>query len=129
MSETAADKPTGPDPELVRRYKALLGVGVVAVVVFAVVRGCASDDSDKVRSRAVTSGEVVPWPFTVSAGMLRCRPGEKVTFEVGGVEYALNGLAQADFPKPTAIWADDPVLGHGLKKDIGKVIAAGRALC
>nr|BFD90699.1 hypothetical protein KitaXyl93_20590 [Kitasatospora sp. Xyl93] len=75
-----------------------------------------------------TSG-ISPWPFIVESGTLRCRPGQMVTFEVGGREYGVNGTAQARYPKPFPVWADDLVLGNGLKVDIGGVINAGLALC
>ncbi|MFJ4794148.1 DUF2511 domain-containing protein [Kitasatospora purpeofusca] len=80
-------------------------------------------------SRTVSRGTLTPWPFTVESGLLRCRPGQQVTFETGGVEYGVNGLAQGKYPKPQPIWADDTNLGYGLKVDISTVIEAGRALC
>ncbi|MFB7474574.1 DUF2511 domain-containing protein [Kitasatospora sp. NPDC056184] len=80
-------------------------------------------------SRTVSRTSLTPWPFTVESGLLRCRPGQQVTFEAGGVEYGVNGLAQSKYPKPLPIWADDPNLGYGLKVDISAVIEAGRALC
>ncbi|MER5352763.1 DUF2511 domain-containing protein [Kitasatospora sp. NPDC002551] len=80
-------------------------------------------------SRTVSRASLTPWPFTVESGLLRCRPGQQVTFEAGGVEYGVNGLAQGKYPKVLPIWADDPSLGHGLKVDISTVIEAGRALC
>ncbi|MFD8695620.1 DUF2511 domain-containing protein [Kitasatospora sp. MBT66] len=80
-------------------------------------------------SRTVSRGTLTPWPFTVESGLLRCRPGQQVTFETGDVEYGVNGLAQSKYPKPQPIWADDPNLGYGLKVDISTVIEAGRALC
>lgn len=109
------------------RRNGLLAGLIITGLIFGLSYAC-TPGSDE-RSRAVTSEEIVPWPFTVTSGTLRCRPGDKVTFEAAGVEYALNGTAQADYPKPTAIWADDPTLGHGLKKNISAAIAAGRALC
>ncbi|MEV7358191.1 hypothetical protein [Kitasatospora sp. NPDC091276] len=52
-----------------------------------------------------------------------------VTFEAGGVEYGVNGTAQAKYPKPAPIWADDLQLGNGLKVDVSAVLSAGQALC
>ncbi|MFJ6616663.1 hypothetical protein ACIQOW_03640 [Kitasatospora sp. NPDC091335] len=75
-----------------------------------------------------TSG-LTPWPFTVESGVLRCRPGQQVTFEAGSREYGVNGLAQARYPKPFPVWADDLALGNGLKVDISAVLNVGLALC
>ncbi|MFD0405003.1 DUF2511 domain-containing protein [Kitasatospora sp. NPDC127116] len=79
--------------------------------------------------RLVTRTLISPWPFTVESGTLRCRSGQAVTFEAGGREYGVNGTAQARYPKLLPIWADDPVLGNGLKVDISSMLNAGLALC
>lgn len=105
---------------------------VVLVLVGAVAWGFTRGGEDEPRERFVTSASegVQPWPFTVGSGVLRCRPGEVVTFESGGTEYGLNGTAMDQgYPSPKPIWAEDPMLGQGLRVGIGTVIAAGRALC
>ncbi|GAA1164282.1 hypothetical protein GCM10009664_35380 [Kitasatospora gansuensis] len=113
-----------------RRARMALGAIVVAVIVSPFIWSAAKDDSPEAGERLVARGSFSPWPFTVGSGVLRCHPGEQITFETGGIEYGLNGLAAArNYPPATAIWADDPSLGHGLKVDISAAISAGRALC
>ncbi|WP_123821672.1 hypothetical protein [Kitasatospora cineracea] len=87
--------------------------------------------------RQVSSAEVSPWPFTVSGGTLRCRPGsgpKSVTFQPAGMtdEYGLNGAAQSSgYPRPESFWAVDPqaAAGSGLRISLEGAIAAGAALC
>lgn len=80
---------------------------------------------------AVSQSGFTQWPFTVSAGVLRCRQGVQVTFEEpGGLEYGVNGTAQdAGYPSVLPIWALDPALGHGLRVNISEVLDKGRTLC
>ncbi|MFB7323859.1 hypothetical protein [Streptomyces sp. NPDC056190] len=63
---------------------------------------------------AVTASRFTEWPFTVSAGVLRCE-GEAVTFEPpGGPRYAVNGTAKsAGYPEITPIWADGETWSTG----------------
>ncbi|MFD4952155.1 hypothetical protein [Streptomyces sp. NPDC058451] len=79
---------------------------------------------------AVTASRFTEWPFTVSAGVLRCEGGA-VTFEPpGGPRYAVNGTAKgAGYAAITPIWADDETLGYGLKVDISEVLDEGLSLC
>lgn len=81
--------------------------------------------------QAVMASRFTEWPFTVSAGTLRCRSGSEVTFEApDGTEYAVNGTAKgAGYPSIEPIWADDEDLGNGLKVDISEVLAKGTSLC
>ena len=128
---------------------------LVAVVGLACLQSCGGDDSgdgnDETASAetsapltseepgaglgahelAVTSARFKEWPFTVSAGILRCRAGAQVTFEApGGTEYGVNGTAQdAGYPSVMPIWALDPALGNGLRVNISEVLDKGRSLC
>lgn len=79
----------------------------------------------------VMASRFTEWPFTVSAGTLRCHSGSEVTFEApDGTEYAVNGTAKgAGYPPIDPIWADDEDLGNGLKVDISEVLAKGASLC
>ncbi|WP_318201050.1 DUF2511 domain-containing protein [Streptomyces sp. SCL15-4] len=125
-------------------------VAVFACIIgFACLQSCGSDDDESTSSKdrsastvtgsdrgdthtlPVTSARFTEWPFTVSAGTLRCRPGDEVTFTApNGTEYAVNGTAKgAGYPSIEPIWADDENLGHGLKVDISEVLAKGRSLC
>lgn len=94
----------------------------------AVTAGAAGSDS---HALAVTSTQFSEWPFTVTAGTLRCRLGSEVTFEApDGAEYAVNGTAKdAGYPSIEPIWADDENLGNGLKVNISEVLDKGRTLC
>ncbi|MFY4722851.1 hypothetical protein [Streptomyces sp. LaBMicrA B280] len=78
----------------------------------------------------VTASRFKEWPFTVSAGILKCEGGA-VTFEPpGGPRYAVNGTAKdAGYPAITPIWADDKSLGSGVKIDISEVLNKGLSLC
>ncbi|MFI5979180.1 hypothetical protein [Streptomyces sp. NPDC051452] len=89
-----------------------------------------SEAKDPSGGLAVTASRFTEWPFTVSAGVLRCEAGA-VTFEPpGGPRYAVNGTAKgAGYPAMTPIWADDTNLGNGLKVDISEVLDKGRSLC
>jgi len=126
MSEHEVVRPR--QPAWTKGWKVPLGV-LAALVLIPLGCSVLGGDDDGPTGRHVTRSDVTPWPFTVSAGTLRCHPGELVTFEAGGVEYGLNGSATAHYPRPTAIWADDPALGGGLKVSISGAIEAGRALC
>jgi hypothetical protein len=131
------EKPTGPDPVLVKRYGRVFAVVAGSVVVLSALYGWASGGDPKQasqvadRSRSVRQGDVQPWPFTVDSGTLRCRNSILVTFESpDGTEYGLNGSARnVGYPGAEPIWAADPALGNGLKVDIGPMIAEGNALC
>ncbi|MYW08599.1 hypothetical protein GT034_09635 [Streptomyces sp. SID2563] len=131
-----------------------IGAGLLIVIVMVVAASCwpsgsdggsSSDttDSRELPSRhrdsepedpsgglAVTASRFTEWPFTVSAGVLRCEAGA-VTFESpGGPRYAVNGTAKgAGYPEITPIWADDETLGHGLKVNISEVLDKGLSLC
>ncbi|GAA5078694.1 hypothetical protein GCM10023336_70630 [Streptomyces similanensis] len=78
----------------------------------------------------MTASRFTEWPFTVSAGVLRCEGGA-VTFEPpGGPRYAVNGTAKdTGYPEIKPIWADDETLGNGLKVDISEVLDKGLSLC
>lgn len=116
-----------------RDYVAAFGV---VGAIMALSWGCSvlgGDDGERgakgVRSSEVSADQVAPWPFTVSSGTLRCRNGILVTFEAGGVEYALNGSAKtAGYPSVEPVWAEDPQL-PGLRVDIHPALLAGSALC
>lgn len=136
-----------------RRYSRgeWISAGVFTVVMLAAFAACSSngsdggssDDSRPVRQAhgqgadsvgggglPVTASRFTEWPFTVTAGVLRCTAGS-VTFEpAGGPEYAVNGTAQASgYPEIRPIWADDEELGYGLKIDISEVLNKGLTLC
>ncbi|MFJ3793842.1 hypothetical protein [Kitasatospora sp. NPDC090091] len=125
-----------PEERAIRRRREWIAtIAILAVIVFIAVLSSSNDDKEskpaavQYRSRTITAVDVSPWPFTVTGGILRCRGINVVTFETDGVEYALNGPAQAVYPQPGRLWAEDPQLGYGLKKSMGPTIAMGLALC
>lgn len=74
------------------------------------------------------------WPLKADTGELACDGSNgigDVTFTApDGTVYAVNGSAKsAGFDDIRPIWANDPKLGMGLKKDIGPLIQRGLALC
>ena len=100
-------------------------------MVAAVLSGCAGASS-------TTSGTSIDiskndlgedWPLTVDAGTLSCENGA-VTFESGGTQYAVNGMAGSrDIGVDIEpIWADDPS-GDAPKVSIGPLIQRGLVLC
>lgn len=122
--------------------KVLIGVGVVLALAFvgSIGRQQATDAPEASRvpestatpepgyvSRAMLGDA---WPLTVEEGTLACSGLGAVTFNAGGMTYAVNGLAQGstDLPEIDVIWADDPT-GAAPKKDIGPLIERGLALC
>lgn len=71
------------------------------------------------------------WPFTVAEGTLSCVADRKaVTFRVAEKTYALNGRAMANrkYLPVEQIWARDEQI-PGSRKDLGRVIEKGLALC
>ncbi|MGK4583470.1 DUF2511 domain-containing protein [Kitasatospora sp. HPMI-4] len=124
------EKPaTGVDPVLVRRYGRYFAAGAMAFIVAATAWGCSLGDGSSTHSRTISRSDLSPWPFVVSSGTLRCHAPGAVTFEAGGVEYALNGSAHESYAEPDPIWAADPALGSGLKMSLKPAITAGLALC
>lgn len=107
-----------------------MGIGAFVVVMFLAFGGFGGGSEPSVPERLVSRVDVTPWPFTVDAGVLRCRTHTGVTFQpAGGVEYGLNGSAQAmGYPSPEVVWAADPAVA-GLRLDLGPAIALGQALC
>lgn len=70
------------------------------------------------------------WPLSVAKGVLRCREPGAVTFEAGGMVYAVNGIARqsGECAEIDPIWVDDPDI-PGAKMDIGPIIDRGLELC
>ena len=111
--------------------------GAVAVVAVVLLPGCssgstsgsaASDDQSKTIGRSTFAA----WPLTVDSGLLKCAGSGgtgKVTIEVAGKTYAVNGLASGDKSnlEIRPIWADAETAG--LKKEIGSLIEEGLRLC
>jgi hypothetical protein len=78
----------------------------------------------------------VRWPLTVDEGRLTCigsgHAGEVVFVAPDGTNYALNGTANSQLTHVAninKIWANDPRLGPGAKKDIGPLINRGLKFC
>ena len=72
------------------------------------------------------------WPFTVSEGYIDCKKEMALTFESGGVVYALNGVASAwlDAEDLDSIWLPDPKYpDFKLKKDYSDIFEAAERLC
>lgn len=115
-----------------RDYAVAFGlVGLIVAMSWgcSVLGGADGERGQAVRSSEVSAEQVAPWPFTVASGTLRCRRGALVTFEAGGVEYALNGSAEAaGYPSVLPVWGMDPQVA-GLRQNIRPALEAGQALC
>jgi hypothetical protein len=111
----------------------LVALALLITVIIAKGGGGSADEAPT--SYPVSRVELgADWPLTVDAGVLRCvgsPGGPAVTIDVGGTRYALNGTAKThtDALDLRSIWAEDPELGHGLKKDASPLLDLGRALC
>ncbi|MEV7415649.1 hypothetical protein [Streptomyces sp. NPDC089919] len=105
--------------------------GLSALVVTIALLSSSADDKPSSPTREqVAAADFAKWPFTVPDGELRCRDGLLVTFATSGFEYGINGMAQdRGYPRPDAIWAYSPSLGHGLKVSIDEVLKRGLRLC
>ncbi|WP_419950532.1 DUF2511 domain-containing protein [Candidatus Palauibacter sp.] len=103
---------------------------IVTVLLLGVLVGCA-EPSNSVRStRSPESGGLQQereisradfgetWPFTVGSGMLRCGPGDAVTFTADGTVYAVNGVATT-FGSGVDI---EPIWAYAPQPDIGVAV-------
>lgn len=87
----------------------------------------------KTKRRKITKREFGPeWPFTFDAAVLVAKGSNgmgEVFVETAGKKYAVNGPAKQTrkYRALEEVWAYDPV-GHGIRKDIGRVIRLGRSL-
>ena len=84
------------------------------------------------QSKTIGKSTFADWPLTADSGVLKCAGSGgvgKVTIEVDGQTYAVNGLAGGDKSnlEIRPIWADAETAG--LKKDIGSLIQEGLRLC
>jgi hypothetical protein len=66
------------------------------------------------------------WPFVdLSEGELRCESGGAVIIRIGGMDYAVNGMASTRHPPVQQVWNDDRYPGT----NIDRIIARGLTLC
>lgn len=84
------------------------------------------------QTKQLGRADFADWPLTVESGTLKCEGSGgvgRVTIEVDGKTYAVNGSAKGDKANAdiTPIWAADST--PGLKKDIGPLIQKGLSLC
>lgn len=109
---------------------------IAFVVIVLIMGGCtpaASAPAPAATGQALSADTFTDaWPFTVDSGVLRCNAGA-ITFESGGVTYAVNGTAMGridanGWVDVDAIWADNPD-GLTPKINMAPVISAGSALC
>lgn len=108
-----------------RSWAAALGTVGAIFVVPAVWSSASSSSGGSVR---ITPADVQPWPFTVSAVVLRCHD-KALTVTAAGTEYALNGTAlAAGYPSADPIVLPDPN-GVGLKMSRRQAIALGAQRC
>jgi hypothetical protein len=100
----------------------------------AVLGSCSTSNDEPAGQEVSRSDYGKNWPLTVESGRLACEGSNGIgeaTITVDATSYALNGLAKQnpDNADIRPIWADDPELGSGLKKDIGFLIDDALKLC
>lgn len=132
--EQERDAGASPGSACLTLLGALVALGIAVVLVASLFAGGPETPGDatplKRSGKVVRSWAFTTWPFTVPAGVLRCREDTLVTFEANGVEYGLSGSAQTrGYPFPDDLRADDPVLGPGVKISTDEVMKAGAELC
>lgn len=111
---------------------------VITAAVGVVLAGCGgassttADGASGDQSKKIGRADTADWPLTVESGVLKCEGSGgfgKVTIEVDGKSYALNGSAMSDKSNVDLrpIWADDKAAGF--KMSVGPLIQEGLRLC
>ena len=109
---------------MLRRGSFILAVAANAVLGFLLVTALFPDARPPgVEIREADYGE--RWPFEAAQAWLRCEGAGGVVVNVGGKDYALNGMASARFAPIAAVRRDatDPA------GEVGPLISRGLALC
>lgn len=136
--EQERDAGASPGSACLTLLGALVALGIAVGLVASLFAGGPETPGDdpgdatplKRSGKVVRSWAFTTWPFTVPAGVLRCREDTLVTFEANGVEYGLSGSAQTrGYPFPDDLRAADPVLGPEVKISTDEVMKAGAELC
>lgn len=109
-------------------------MSLLLLLLAAALLSCSPSDDEPGGQKVSRNDYGKNWPLTVESGTLDCEGSDGIgeaTITVDGTTYALNGLAKQnpDNADVRPIWADDPELGQGSKKDIGVLIDDALELC
>ena len=120
--------PSAPSPSSEQPGWLGTGCGVFVLGAMAFILAVAVATAVDTDARSVTAGDFGGrWPLTVEDGTLACSLGQ-VTFLRGGIEYAVDPVAQmTSLRRIDAIRTDQPATDA--KKSLDPLIHAGLDLC
>jgi hypothetical protein len=111
--------------------------GAAVLVAIGLLPGCGNGSTGggavvDDQSKTISKSSFPDWPLTVDSGVLKCVGSGgvgKVTIEVDGKTYGINGLASGDKVNLDIrpVWADAATVG--VKKDLSPFIQEGFRLC